>query len=444
MKKRFIRLTSILMALTMVIGSTATVSATEMPADTAAESSAEASAVPAAEAELTEQAAESITDTTKDAATDASADTAASESADTAAEVTVQANTATDAAQTTETTAATEGSADAPAAESKPAEENAAAESQPEETAPAETTESTEEKDISGTVTVDSTELSGTVELEVEADKNDDNVEIKEKDKPYLALGADLTAEQQAVVLSLMGIDPAKLGDYDVLYVNNEEEHQYLDAYIDSGKIGTRSLSSIVIVEREKGNGINISTNNISYCTVGMYKNALATAGIEDADIIVAGPTAISGTAALVGIFKAYTEMTGEVIDEESIDAALNELVLTGALETSTGADADEIEAMIAYVKQAVVKHDMTDEKEIREAIEEGCKEFGVTLSEADIQEIVKLMLKISELDLDLDSLLNSAQSIYDKIKTADGGFWAKVRELLDAVVEAVKNIFSN
>lgn len=43
-----------------------------------------------------------------------------------------------------------------------------------------------------------------------------------------------------------------------------------------------------------------------------MYKNALTTAGITDADIIVAGPKPISGTAALVGIFEAYEAMTGK------------------------------------------------------------------------------------------------------------------------------------
>ncbi len=96
-----------------------------------------------------------------------------------------------------------------------------------------------------------------------------------------------------------MGIDESKLSDYDVVYVNNSEEHRYLDSYIDSSKIGTKSLSSIVIVERKDGSGINISTNNISYCTVGMYKNALATAGIQNADIIVAAPFPISGTAGI-------------------------------------------------------------------------------------------------------------------------------------------------
>lgn len=294
--------------------------------------------------------------------------------------------------------------------------------------------------DVSGAITTDSNEdVKGTVT--VEEDKNDDKVEIKKNDKPYLALGENLTAEQQATVLALMGIDSSKLSDYDVVYINNAEEHQYLDSYIDSSKIGTKSLSSIVIVEREKGNGIHVSTNNITYCTVGMYKNALATAGIENADIIVAAPFPISGTAALVGVFKAYKEMTGDDIDEENIDAALHELVVTGALE-SAGADSDEVEGLIAYVKQAVVEHDLSDESEIRSAIEEGCKKFDLTLTDEEREELVKLMKKISELDLDLDGLLNAAQSIYDKISNADGGFWAKIKELLDTIIAKIKELF--
>lgn len=300
-----------------------------------------------------------------------------------------------------------------------------------------------QDENLSGTVTQDTPDISGTVT--VEADKNDDNVQIKKNDKPYLALGADLSPEQRAIVLALMGIDANKLDEYDVLYVNNAEEHQYLDAYIDKSKIGTRSLSSIVIVERKDGNGINISTNNISYCTVGMYKNALATAGIQDADIIVAAPTAISGTAALVGIFKAYKEMTGDEIDEESIDTALHELVLTGNIESANGADSDEVEALFAYVKQAVVEHDMSDEGEIREAIAEGCEKFNVVLTEEETDQIVELMLKISELDLDVDSLLNAAQSIYDKIKNGGNisGFFSKLGNWFSSLIEKILSIFS-
>ena len=70
-----------------------------------------------------------------------------------------------------------------------------------------------------------------------------------------------------------------------------------------------------------------------------MYKNALATAGIADAKIIVAGPFPISGTAALVGTLKAYEEMTGKKLDDKVTDAAMDELVTTGELNKSIDGD---------------------------------------------------------------------------------------------------------
>ena len=51
---------------------------------------------------------------------------------------------------------------------------------------------------------------------DVIVDENNDNVEIKKDDKPYLALGADLSDDQKNTVLSLMGIDPANLANYNV------------------------------------------------------------------------------------------------------------------------------------------------------------------------------------------------------------------------------------
>ena len=250
-------------------------------------------------------------------------------------------------------------------------------------------------------------------------DKADDNVVIKESDKPYLALGADLSEDQKNTVLSLMGIDPAQLGNYDVVTVSNSEEHQYLDAYIPSSQIGSKSWSSVVIVKKEKGNGINISTKNISYCTVGMYKNALVTAGIEDADIIVAGPKNISGTAALVGVFKAYQEMTGKELPQENVDTALNELVLTGQLESSTGADAESVEGLVAYLKQQIAENGLTDDDSIRKAIDEAADKFDVTLTEDQKAQLLELLKKIGDLDLDVDSLVN--QKKYRKaFKEAD------------------------
>ncbi len=284
----------------------------------------------------------------------------------------------------------------------------------------------------------DQNQSSKVVEGEVIVDKNNDKVEVGKNDKPYLALGADLNEQQRATVLGIMGIDPASLGNYDVVYVTNQEEHQYLDSYISSSQIGSKSLSSVLIIERKKGSGLNISTNNITYCTVGMYKNALVTAGITDADIIVAGPTGISGTAALVGVFKAYQEMTGQVIDAEVIDVALHELVVTGELEASIdGLTDEEVEEFIAYIKSVIAENDLSDEESINRVIDEACEKYGVVLSDEERQQIVDLLLKLTSLGIDLNGLVDYAHSLYNNYKSGGGS------GILSAIGDFFSNIFT-
>lgn len=334
----------------------------------------------------------------------------------------------TDSSQTMETTESTETeSTETESTETGSTENNAA--------------------NVEGTVTQTNDTASQPVQGEVIVDENNDDVKIAEDDKPYLALGADLTDDQRQVVLSLMGIDAANLANYEVSYVTNAEEHQYLDAYIDSSQIGSKSWSSIVIVEREKGNGLNISTNNISYCTVGMYKNALTTAGITDADIIVAGPTSISGTAALVGIFKAYQEMTGDTISDNVVDAALNELVITGQLEDSiAGLSDEEVEEFIAYIKSVIAENNLSDEASINDAIDDACEKYGVTLSDDERQQIVDLLLKITSLGIDLNGLVDYASSLYNSFKNGGGdtGVFSSIGTFFSNIFSSVGDFFKN
>ena len=301
---------------------------------------------------------------------------------------------------------------------------------------------------VTGGVTVeDDKKSTENVTGDVIVDENNDKVEIKKDDKPYLALGADLSDDQKNTVLSLMGIDPANLANYNVTYVTNAQEHQYLDSYVDSSKIGSKSWSSVVIVKRKKGNGLNISTNNITYCTVGMYKNALTTAGITDADIIVAGPKPISGTAALVGIFEAYEAMTGEAVQDNVVDAALNELVVTGELEASIqGLTDQEVEEFIAYIKSLIAEKGLTDEKSINEAIDEACDKYGVTLSDDERQKIVDLLLKITSLGIDLSGLVDYAASLYNSFKNggSSSGIMASIGNFFGNIFSAIGEFFKN
>ena len=303
--------------------------------------------------------------------------------------------------------------------------------------------------EVEGEIVADdsSDETAGEVEVETTTSTSsinqDDNVEIESDDKPYLALGADLSADQKATVLKLMGIDADKLDEYNVVSITNDEEHQYLDEYLPSEQIGTRALSSVVIVQREEGNGLNISTKNINYCTVGMYKNALATAGLEDADIIVAGPTPISGTAALIGAMKAYAQITGEAVDEESLDAAMNEIVVTGELaDVIQNADDGEVEEFMAYVKQKVVEGGLEDESSIRSCIDEALDKYDFSMTDDEKDQLTNVLLKISKLDLDVDSLIDQAKSLYDQIKASDDaqGLIAKIFAAIQSFFEKIFN----
>ena len=235
--------------------------------------------------------------------------------------------------------------------------------------------------------------------------------------KPYIAFGASLKENEKQKVMNLLGVSSAELADYEVIKVTNEEEHERLDRYIDKSVIGTRALSSVKIEEADAGTGIHVTTKNINFCTEAMYVNALSTAGFEDAEVTVAGPFPLSGTAALVGAIKAYGEMQGEVVEEGTFDTAIDELVTTGDLVDTLGADKSA--QLIAVVKNAVVEGSLTTDADILKAIEDGADKVGVKLSDEDKQDVAALMKKISALDLDVSDLEKSAQSVYDALEDA-------------------------
>ncbi len=254
-------------------------------------------------------------------------------------------------------------------------------------------------------------------------EKKDNSVD---KSQIYLALGSDLTNSQLATVMSLMGLNGTDTSGYNVVNITNAEEHQYLDSYISSSVIGTKSLSSVLVKPAESGHGINVVTHNINYCTEGMYKNALLTAGVEDADIIVAAPTSISGTAALIGALKAYAEMTDTTLNTQALDTSLDELVTTGELEAAAaaanGASSEEVEALLGYIKQEIAKRDLSSKEAIEEAVQEAIDAYNsgksekIKLSDDEIEKIVSLMEKINALGLDYNTLIDQAESIYKQL----------------------------
>lgn len=255
--------------------------------------------------------------------------------------------------------------------------------------------------------------------------------------RPVVALGADLSSEQRASVLEQMGLTEADLSNCTVITISNDQEHQYLDSYISPSVIGTKSLSSVMLTKAEAGNGVLVSTKNINYCTTGMYRNALLTAGLEDTNVLVVGPSPISGTAALIGAVKAYEEMSGVSVSDATLDTAMNELVTTGELENS-GADSEDVEQLVAYIKAKLAAGELETDDDLKNAISEGEDKFGVTLTEDEKAKIVEVMHKIKDLGLDPQKLLDQAQDLYKKFGNE------LLQNTEDVVKKEVSNSFKN
>ena len=240
---------------------------------------------------------------------------------------------------------------------------------------------------------------------------------------PYLALGADLTPDERETVFSLLNVEQEDLDEYNVLYVTNKDEHNYLDHYISSSIIGTRALSCVLVQKRTEGYGLQVTTHNITYCTPSMYINALSTAGITDSRVVVAGPFPISGTAALVGAMKAYEDMTGEEITEEYQDAAMNELVVEGILGESFAEgddDGAEVEEFIRDLKLEVSEREFNEEterEEIEDLIREKATERNLELSQELLDQIADLMEKINKLELDKEQIQKQTEVITETPK---------------------------
>lgn len=244
------------------------------------------------------------------------------------------------------------------------------------------------------------------------------NVPALAADSDYcVALGADLSAEEKSKVLGIMDLSEDDLDGHEVT-VTNQEEHKYLDDYLSASVIGSRALSSAYVREASDGYGIQVTTHNITYCTTGMYQNALATAGLKNATVVVAGPFDLSGTAALIGAVKAYSELSGEPIQAEALEAATDELVTTGEIAEDIGSS--DAEALVGAVKDTIVAEGITDEDGINQAIDDAAKKLDITLSDEDKAKINDVMQKVGDLDLNADDLKEQAKQLYDKLGELD------------------------
>ncbi len=212
-----------------------------------------------------------------------------------------------------------------------------------------------------------------------------------------ITFGADLTRTQQSMVASEFGVNLAET-DVPVVSVTNSEERKYLQGLVADDVLGTRAVSSAMVEMLPAGQGIQVETRNINWVTTDMYANALVTAGVNDARVLVAAPFPVSGTAALTGIFKGFEKATGMALGDRPKKIANEELIRTGDLGREIGKE--KAAMLIQLVKERVVAEKARQPEKIRQIIINVAGDLNINLTDRQVDDITGLMQKISSLNL--------------------------------------------
>ena len=255
--------------------------------------------------------------------------------------------------------------------------------------------------------------------------------------KARAVIGIDLSDENVASVYQNFGISRGTVPEF---RMTNAMERQYLEGYVDSSIIGTKSISCVYVEIKDDGSGMDVSTSNVTWCTAEMYMAALATAGITDAKIIVTSPYAVSGTAALVGIYWAYEDITGQKLSETAKMVSTQELTVTGNLAEEVG-NMNAVDIVDDLKLMLDETSNMTDE-EIRNEIVSIAAQYSVSLTDKQISQLISLCRSLEEVKDDDAALTKKVQDVQSTLKKVQGAS-TKVSEAIQTTKKAVESVKS-
>lgn len=226
-----------------------------------------------------------------------------------------------------------------------------------------------------------------------------------------VTIGVNNTAEQRQKIFNYFGV---KENEVQVLEVNNQEEREYLGGVATEAQLGTKTYSC-AYVEPTNNGGINVKTANITWVTSSMVASTLSTAGMTNANCVIAAVFPVSGTGALTGVMKAFEDASGEKLDEDKKELASEELITTGDLGDEIGQD--KATGVVNDIKTEVIKNGTSDVTQIADIINNVTNNYNITLTDAQVKQITDLMEKIAAQNYDYNSMKETLNNVSDVVK---------------------------
>lgn len=260
-----------------------------------------------------------------------------------------------------------------------------------------------------------------------------------------VTIGVNNTTEQRQKIFSYFGV---KENEVQVLEVNNKEEREYLGGVATEAQLGTKTYSCSYVEPTNSG-GINVKTANITWVTSSMVASTLSTAGMTNANAVIAAVFPVSGTGALTGVMKAFEDASGKKLDEDKKELASEELITTGDLGDKIGQD--KATGVVNDIKTEVIKNGTSDATQIADIINNVTNNYNVTLTDAQIKQITDLMEKIASQKYDYNSMKQTLNNVSDVVqdnlkeageKVGDSGIMDSVGGLFSSIGDWFSNLF--
>ena len=253
-----------------------------------------------------------------------------------------------------------------------------------------------------------------------------------------VVLGEELTLGETDGIFTALGVERGTAME---LTLSSADAKTYFSDVPDKA-----ASVGVFVRIRSGGEGLSLSLSNITGAETAITA-ALTAAGVTDAEIVAAAPEETGALAILPAVFKAYETLTCLPLDPEAKEtaaAALREAdALSGEIDTS------KLEELLGAMTDFFDELAALSDDELRERIRSIAAEHGMTLNDAQTQQLADLFRKIQGLGgsglaervQDLpetvekiresgESALSTAGTVWDSIR----GFFQRVGKTLSAI----------
>lgn len=254
-----------------------------------------------------------------------------------------------------------------------------------------------------------------------------------------VVLGEELTLGETDGIFTALGVERGTA--MELALSRPDAETYFSDVPEKAASVG------VFVRIRSGGEGLSLSLSNITGAETAIAA-ALTAAGVTDAEIVAAAPEETGALAILPAVFKAYETLTCQPLDPEAREtaaAALREAdALSGELDTS------KLEELLGAMTDFFDELAALSDDELRERIRSIAAEHGMTLNDAQTQQLADLFRKIQSLGgsnfaervQDLPETVEKIRESGENALSTAGTVWDSIRGFFQRVGKTLSAIF--